>query len=74
MLLSGLPWATPFPEVEQLAKLCARYAHLEEAYRTAELLFPALPSWAKHDPLLLPGLQSVAAFADPGRPPAAGSR
>jgi alkanesulfonate monooxygenase len=50
------------------------YPHLEEAYRTAELLFPALPGWAKPDPLLLPGLRSVAAFADPGRAPAVGSR
>jgi len=43
------------------------YPHLEEAYRTAELLFPALPGWTKPDPLRVPGLRAVAAFADPGR-------
>jgi alkanesulfonate monooxygenase len=50
------------------------YPHLEEAYRTAELLFPALPSWTKPDPLQIPGLGSVAAFADPGRPAAVSAR
>jgi len=44
------------------------YPHLEEAFRTAELLFPALPSWTKPDPLRLPELRSIPAFADPGRP------
>jgi alkanesulfonate monooxygenase len=47
------------------------YPHLEEAYRTAELLFPALPGWTKPDPLQVPGLHAVAAFADPGKPRAA---
>ncbi|HEY0193841.1 MAG TPA: LLM class flavin-dependent oxidoreductase [Kofleriaceae bacterium] len=42
------------------------YPHLEEAYRTAELLFPALPGWRKPDPLQVAGLHAVAAFADPG--------
>jgi alkanesulfonate monooxygenase len=44
------------------------YPHLEEAFRTAELLFPALPGWSKPDPLRLPELRSIPAFADPGRP------
>lgn len=48
------------------------YPHLEEAYRTAELLFPALPGWRKPDPLRVPGLRSIPAFADPGRPARAG--
>jgi alkanesulfonate monooxygenase len=56
------------------ALVLSGYPHLEEAYRTAELLFPALPGWTKPDPLRLPGLQAVAAFADPGRPPPAGAR
>jgi alkanesulfonate monooxygenase len=50
------------------------YPHLEEAFRTAELLFPALPHWNKPDPLLLPNLRAIPAFADPGRPVAAGVR
>lgn len=45
------------------------YPHLEEAYRTAELLFPALPGWRKPNPLQVAGLHAVAAFADPGKPP-----
>lgn len=45
------------------------YPHLEEAYRTAELLFPALPGWTKADPLRRPNLRPVAAFADPGVAP-----
>ena len=36
-----------------------------------ELLFPALPSWTKPDPLRLASLKSIPAFADPGRPAAA---
>ena len=43
------------------------YVKVVEA-RTAELLFPALPSWTKPDPLRLPELRSIPAFADPGRP------
>jgi alkanesulfonate monooxygenase len=44
------------------------YPHLEEAFRAAELLFPALPSWTKPDPLRLPELCRSQRFADPVRP------
>lgn len=45
------------------------YPHLEEAYRTAELLFPALPGWRKPDPLRIPELRAVPAFAEPAPVP-----
>jgi alkanesulfonate monooxygenase len=64
----------PYEELGIETLVLSGYPHLEEAYRTAELLFPALPGWTKPDPLQIPGLRAVAAFADPGRPAAVSAR
>lgn len=64
----------PYEDLGIDSLVLSGYPHLEEAYRTAELLFPALPGWTKPDPLNVPGLRAVAAFADPGRPAAVAAR
>lgn len=56
----------PYEELGVDTLISSGHPHLEEAYRTAELLFPALPGWGRPSPLRPPDLRPLVAFADPG--------